>query len=837
MAFREIRHFGSLAAIAIATPVAAFTQQPSNSFDIPSKDLGAALRDYAQASHQQVTFKGTLVRGRTSNPVRGSYSDNAALDIMLKGSGLKVRRAGSGVLVLAEADSPRSVQASPAQENAPSPARASTESMSGNADGGLEEIIVTAQRRGENLQRVPIAVSAISSEQLTASGIAATADIKLAVPSADVPIASGFATPFIRGVGSKFIGPATEGAVSTYVDNVYIGNSVAAVLSFNNLARVEVLKGPQGTLFGRNTTGGLISVVTRDPTDQLQANARISYGNYETINGDLYVGGPIADGIKADFAAYVKHQGEGYGTNLFTGEDVGRTNYDFGLRSKWVLGNGPLTVKLTADYSELKTSVYVQRVAIGYTAPPAYAAGANYGGSPWDTDLTISPLIKTKSGGISAKADYELSPAVTLTSITAWRKSRYHNHFDADITRTDAREIDGIQIDEQFSQELQLLSGPASPFTWVAGAFLYDAQGRNAPNRFLVDGPARAAPGPFNGVAENITTAKQKVFSIAPYAQATVEIADATKLTLGARYTYERRTQYGESRSFSPTGVQVGPTLTTPAANKRLTANKLIWRIALDHQFGPDVLGYVSYNRGFKSGGANLSNVTSPMYGPEQLDAYEVGVKSTLFGRRVRLNGAAFYYDYKDVQVSSVEAGIQSIYNAATARTYGFEMELDAQVTSQLRFNAGYTYLDAKFINFPRAQTNTVNPAGGVVQSFQPASGNKLPNAPESVITAGATYTVPIGSNTLNFNGNMYHSSSYFTEPDNFRSQGSYELYNASVEFILDGRWSFSVWGKNLSNEPVDIFPSVNGLGGGIGIPRSAFAPPRTYGATIGFKI
>lgn len=705
------------------------------------------------------------------------------------------------------------------------------------ASEGLQDIIVTAQRRGENLQRVPIAVSAVSSEKLAAAGIAGTGDIKLAVASADVPVASGFASPFIRGVGSKFIGPATEGAVSTYVDNVYIGNSVASVLSFNNLARVEVLKGPQGTLFGRNTTGGLISVVTRDPTDHLQLDARLGYGNYDTVTGDIYVGGPVAAGLKADLAAYVKRQGEGYGTNLFTGEEVGKTYHDYGVRSKWIIGDGPLTVKLTADYSDLKTSAYVQRIALGHTAPAAYAAGVNYGGSPWDTDLTISPLITTKSGGVSAKADWELSPAFTLTSITAWRKSRYHNVFDGDITRTVARIIDSTQVDEQFSQELQLLSGPASPFTWVLGTYLYDAKGRFDPNILFLDGPARAAPGPFNGVAQNITVSEQKVFSIAPYAQATVEILEGTRLTLGARYTYEKRQQDGVSRSFSPTGAQMGPTLTTPAANKEITANKLTWRIALDHQFGPDVLGYVSYNRGFKSGGSNATQVTAAFYGPEELDAYEAGVKSTLFGRRVRLNGAAFYYDYKNVQVASVAGGILNIYNAATARTYGFELELDAQVTSQLRVNAAYTYLDAKFVDFPAAQTNAVNPAGGVTQSFQSAAGKKLPNAPTGVIVGGATYTIPMGPNSLTLNGNVYHSSSYFTEPDNFRSQRAYELYNASVEFTFHDRWSISVWGKNLSNEAVDLFPSVNGLGGGTGIARSAFAPPRTYGVTLGVEI
>lgn len=700
------------------------------------------------------------------------------------------------------------------------------------ATQGLQDIIVTAQRRGENLQRVPIAVSAISADQLKATGIASTADIKLGVASADVPVLNGYALPFIRGIGTKAAGPATESSVSTYVDNVYIGSSAATLLSFNNIARVEVLKGPQGTLFGRNATGGLISVITRDPTDSLQVDAHASYGNYETVHGDLYLGGPISSGVRADIAAYVNHQGEGYGTNLFNGKDVGRVFYDYGLRSKWVIESGPLTAHLAADYGAMKTSAFVQRVAFGYSAPPPYDAGSSYGGSPWDTNVTISPILRTKGGGLSAKLDYELSPAVTLTSITAWRKSRYHNIFDGDVTPTAGTIIDAVQTDRQFTQELQLLSGPASPFTWVVGAFLYDARGRYDPALRILTGPSSA--GPFTGVRNSYTFAKQDVFSIAPYAQATLEIFDATKLTLGLRYTYEKRKQHGEGSNFAANGAQVG---STAVIDQQLTANKLTWRVALDHQFGPDLLGYVSYNRGFKSGGANLTSVTAPMYKPEQLDAYEVGFKSTLLDRRVRLNAAAFYYDYKDIQVSAAAAGIISIYNGAAARTYGFELELDAQITNQLRLNAGYTYLDAKFTRFPNAVINTPNPAGGVRQVIGSAEDNRLPNAPRSVITAGASYSIALGSNTLTLNGNVYHNSGYAAEPDNFRKQPSYQLYNASADFTIDGRWTISIWGRNLSNEAVDLFPSVNGLGGGLGVPRSSYAPPRTYGVTLGVEI
>lgn len=689
---------------------------------------------------------------------------------------------------------------------------------------------MTAQRRGENLQKVPIAVSAVSAEQLKAASVSGVASIKLAIPSADVPVLNGYAAPFIRGIGSKAVGPATESSISTYVDNVYIGNASAALLSFNNIARVEVVKGPQGTLFGRNATGGLISVITRDPTDELQGNARVSYGNYNTVQGDLYVGGPIAPGIKADFAAYATHQGDGYGKNFFTGEDVGRTDYDYGLRTKWLFGDGPLTVRLIADYNAMKSSAFVQRIAFGATAPPPY--GPPYGGSPWDTSLTFSPLVQTHGGGLSAKVDYEFNPAVKLTSITAWRTSRYHNHFDGDVTPTDGRAINAVQLDDQFSQEFQLLSGPASPFTWATGIFLYDAQGRYDPSLLSANGPSRV--GPFAATPVSATYAKQDVLSVAPYAQATFEIMDGTKLTLGGRFTYEKRTQRGAQYNFTPSGALAPNNPLT--VDQDLIAKKPSWRIALDHQFTPDVLGYVSYNRGFKSGGANMTSVNTPLYRPEQLDAYETGLKSTLFDHRMRLNSAAFYYDYKDIQVVSSNAGIINIYNGAAATIYGLEFELDAQVTSQLRVNAGYTWLYSQFTSFPNAVTNIPNPPGGVRQIIASAKGNRLPNTPRSVATLSASYTIPIGDNTLTLNGNAYFNSGYFAEPDNFRRQGAYQQYNASAEFAFKDGWTVSVWGKNLSNEAVDLFPSVNGVGGGFGEPRSSYAPPRTYGVTIGAK-
>lgn len=699
--------------------------------------------------------------------------------------------------------------------------------------GSLEEIVVTAQKRSENLQVVPLAVSAVTSEQLASSGVGGTADLKVAIPSVNVAVSNGYVVPFIRGLGSRATGPGTESSVSIYVDNVYIGAQSGGLLNFNNVERVEVLKGPQGTLFGRNATGGLISIVTRDPTEAFSGDSHVSYGDYDTVNGDLYLAGGVAPNVRASVAAYGRRQGEGYGTNFFNGEDVYKVNHDYGVQTKWVFDlPADWELRLAADYTNLRSSMNAQRLALGKTLPPPL--GPNYGGSAWDTMLSVQPNLETVAKGASIRLNGPLfGNFADFQSITAFRRTHYQNHFDIDLSAVEGRSIFINQPDEQFSQEFQVLSGTSSPFQWVGGLFYYHSDGKFDPTQVTLNGVTR--PGAFQHSA---TYGRQKVESVAPYVQSTFDVFADTHLTLGARWTYEKREQDGEQKLIAPTGAQLG---NSAFIEQSLTAKKPTWRVALDHQFTPDVMAYVSYNRGFKSGGANASSVTAKMYLPESLDAYEVGAKTMFLDRRMRLNGAVFYYEYKDIQVQRIVEGTLSIFNGAKARTYGAELELEAQVTDAFRLTSSVTLLDTEFEDFPDAVINLPNPEGGYRQIFGSVKGNNLPMAPDAVFNLAGTYTINVGDNKLILNGGYYHNTGYFGEPDNVAEQDAFDLINASIEYrFAQDRYSVALWGKNLADEDISTYPSSiatggnSVFGGSRSVVRDNYEPPRTYGITFG---
>ena len=721
------------------------------------------------------------------------------------------------------------------------------------ASEGFGDIVVTAQRRAERLQDVPLSVTAVQGAALAEAGVGKATDIKMVASSVDIPITNGYVSPYIRGVGTRALGPGVESPIALYVDGVYVGNG-ASVLSFSNVERIEVLKGPQGTLFGRNATGGLIQVVTRDPKSELSGDASVSYGNYDTWSTSAYVTGGIAEGVSADIAGYGTWQGKGYGTNLFNGQDVYKTNHDYGFRTKWLLEpSDTVQIRLSADYSNLKSSQNALRVTPGTLPMPR--TGPAYGGDEWDTNVNTQPLMKQKQGGASMRIDVDLG-GFSLVSTTAYRKSRFDLNFDLDLTARDdlgntaaGKAYSQIQRDHQFSQEIQLLSATDadSKLNWNLGLFYYNAKGEYDPFTIRYSGQLLGG-NPGTGFFDTLTGSPwQKTESLAPYAQASYEFLPNTRLTAGLRYTYEKREVGGSAIAFLSTTGAVVPAFSVFAAPiPSMNARKATWRIALDHKFSDDVMVYASQNRGFKSGGFSVLELGAKPYQPETLDATEVGFKALVLDRKLRFEGAAFYYNYKNVQVySTTEVGLQ-IKNGGKARIQGLEFEMSARPLQGLTLNAGYTYLDTEWKVFNNAPINIPNttPAfvgRGNIQIPGSVAGNDLPSAPHHVFNASASYAMPIGDNKLTFNGSYYYNSGYFGESDNTARQDSYSLVNASVRFALpDDRLSLTVWGRNLTDEAVDIYPThtqqVRVSGVAYSVQRSGYAPPRTYGVTVGTK-
>jgi iron complex outermembrane recepter protein len=705
--------------------------------------------------------------------------------------------------------------------------------------GGLEEIVVTAQRRSENLQNVPVAVTAISAAQLEASGINTSQDLSLVTPGLVTPQAAGYIQPHIRGVGTTSNGPGIEMPVATYIDGVYLASAPASLMTLNSVERIEVLKGPQGTLFGRNATGGLIQVVTKDPQHDPSLSSDITYGNYQDVASDLYATAGLTSNLAADIALRYEYQGEAWGRNLDTGEPVGRLSNDVASRTKFLFDASDTTqIRLALDYEQRKTSRDTQHTVPGYPvnfSNPFFGGPFNYG-TAFDINNNIQPQNRLKAGGAALQINHDFGP-VLLQSITAWRQSFFFFPLDTDQTPIDILSINAKADSKQFSQEIQLSSGRAEDLKWVTGVYYFYALDKWDP-LIIGFGPSVISPIPRVPVSI-IENDSQRTDSIAGYAQATWEFLPGTNATAGLRYTNEDKKLAG-TEEFSVAGSP-GPTTPIPPPGAGIPAkssfSNLSYRVALDQKFGPNVLGYVSFNTGFKSGGYNLTLATNPAYRPETIRSAEIGLKTELFDKHLRLNAAVFHYDYSNIQVGRFAAGTEAIYNGAAAKIYGLDLDVDFVLTQELTLSGGLSYLHDRFTSFPNADYFV--PGGGCVPVAPgvpcagDAAGNKLAYSPTFTYNIGGNYRHEFSAGALSMNVTYYHSSRLYAAPDNWLYQGDFGIVNASIMWTDPGnRYSIKAWGKNLGST-IYATSLIEANQGNL----RALGSPVTYGVTFGVKL
>lgn len=697
---------------------------------------------------------------------------------------------------------------------------------------------MTAQRRSERLQNVPVAVTAASAARLAAVGITSTQDLAVVTPGLNAPQAAGFTQPHIRGVGSSTNGPGLEQPVATYIDGVYIASAPASLMTLNNVDRIEVLKGPQGTLFGRNATGGLIQVVTLDPKSTPTAAFDVSYANYQDVTASAYMSGPLVGILKADLAVRYESQQQGWGRNLATGTPVGDLPHDFAARTKFLLEPGTTTeIRLALDYEDRDSRRDWQKLdlrQIPGTFNNGFFGGPFPQGGKYDVNNDVDQLYSLRSGGASLQVKQGVG-AVTLQSITAYRKSRFEFPLDLDQTPANLISLRGVARDKQFSQEFQLSSNGSEGLRYTGGLYYFYADDRYEPLDINF-GPSFISPVPGAPVIIR-TSDRMRTDSIAAYAQASYEIIPHTNLTLGGRYTYERKRLDGVS-NFIVGGFDAADS-PVPAPGSGIPAKvsfkRFNYRIALDHKFGPNILGYISYNTGFKSGGYNLAVAANAPYKPEDIKAFEGGLKSELFNRTVRINVAGYYYTYANIQVGRYINNSESIYNGAGARIYGADLDAEFVVGRGLTLNGGVSYNHARFTSFPNADyivpvNGLVPPPGGVVAAS--AAGNDLPFAPETAFNVGGDYKIDLPFGTIEANATYYRTASYFASADNVASQPAYDLINASLSWTdTEKHLSAKVWGKNLGN----TYYSTSLIEASQGVIRGNGAP-RTYGITLGYR-
>ncbi len=682
-------------------------------------------------------------------------------------------------------------------------------------NGALDEVVVTAQRRSERLQDVPISVAAFSTKDLESAGVVSTADLPVLTPGLVFGYQDGLAQPFLRGVGTVAAGPGIENPIAVYVDNVYYGAAIGDILSLSNVNQVEVDKGPQGTLFGRNATGGLIQILTKDPSQTFGGSVAATYGNYATAGTDIYVTGGVTPQLAADLMAHFMHQGDGYGENLLTGDPVAKTQ-DLSLRNKWLLDTEEgAQFRLILDYA---VTHYIPNytLAPGTTplGPPSHPVPSQ------DIVGIYQPFGDTHSGGASFQVRDDVGFA-QLVSISAYRRAVAVSQSSAQLTSDPDFSISTIvgERNSQISQEFQLLSLPNSSINWATGTYLYaDNAGFSPPVN--VTG-ALAAPFSYVDIYDI-----QKAYSAAFYGQATVTITTDTELTVGARYTVERR----DFRGVQTVGIPGYGSEAVDDAEHALYKTPT-WRVALDHHFTPDLMGYVSYNRGFKSGGFNDDLVPTVAFKPETLDAYELGGKSTLLDGRVSVDTAAFLYNYKNIQAIEYGSnGLEFIYNAASARLYGIDLAGKVKLFQYLTLTPAVELLNTEYTSFPNAADSTPLPGGGTAYTTASAKGHELPLAPKVTYSLSADYLVPCGVyGDVTVSATYAYDDGFFGEPDNRLHQPAYHVLDSQIAWkSYSGVYSVRLWGKNLTN--AEYTTSIGSQPNG---DFAVFAPPRTYGVTV----
>lgn len=687
------------------------------------------------------------------------------------------------------------------------------------------DIVVTANRRSERLQDVPISVNVISNKNLSAAAISDSQLLASLVPGLSV-YTTNLSQYYLRGVGTSGTSINTEQSVSTYLDGVYIYSTYSS-LSLANLERVEVLRGPQGTLFGRNTTGGVIQGVTRNPLAEQSLEASIGYGNYRTLSGNFYGNAHLAPNLGAALSVDFKDQSRGYGYNSVRQVDIWKRN-NVNVRGKLAFeATADTKITALAQYRRAKDSG-TNYIPLPGTRGIDGVEGSSYGRFESRAGTPGLAIAKDFLGYI--KVEQGLGNFANLTSITAYRDVKSYVEYDQDGTPVNVVTAEQDQKFHNFSQEFQLSSKGDGRLTWLLGAFYFNALAQADP--ITVTGAAAASAG---GMVRYFRAQRTK--SLAGFGQATYKLTPSTNLTAGVRYSDE--TQSLPKGLVTLLGPDPAPIVVPypPVPLKDVDSSGWTWRLALDQKLSQDIMGYISWNHGSKAGGFSLITLAAPPgYKPEKLDAYEAGLKMELLDGTVRLNPALFLYKFKDIQFSVVTAGGSAVSNAAAATIKGLDIDAAVRISRHLQITGAFEYLDSKYDRFNNAifYVPRAAPLGGTTQLIgQNASGKHLPYAPKTSGNIGFFYSVPLNSGEILLEGSARYVGGQFIGASNFFKIPSYTLVSGGIGWTSENkRFGVRIWGDNILNEKYDLPYSESG----VGVFRNP-GQPRTYGITLSTKL
>jgi iron complex outermembrane recepter protein len=722
-----------------------------------------------------------------------------------------------------------------------SPAIAQTQGTSINSeDNELAEIVVTVQKRSENIQDAPLSVTAFTGSTLTAAGVTVVSDLGEVDSTLQFSAIGGIATVFMRGLGNPVATAGNEASVPMYIDDVYYSRLSPSFFDLVNVNDVEILKGPQGTLFGRNASAGVLSIYTRDPGNTPVIEGVVGYGNYATTIAQLYASMPVTDQLAADISLSEYDQASGWGRNVYNGDQTD-LNRSFTARSKIIWKpTDSTTVKFIGYYVEQNseqgelTTPYAGTVGGGVdtygtiTVPPVRPQPRFY-----DVDLDQMPGVTNHTYGGSIRLDQELGIG-DFSNISAARKTNETLYEDGDLTPFPLSVVSALPVDQQYSEELQLKSKPGAAVSWIGGFFYLNTLGGYDPIHIHGDTYIAQGINSINLIGE------QRLNSFAPYGQVTYPLWRDTNLTAGLRYNKDDLRGFGSTTIYpSPGGPLsgLGPSfLAAPPFDQTRDFEKLTYKVSLDHHFNPNVMAYALVSTGYKSGTYNTVSISSGALNPETVTTYEFGLKTELLDHRLRLDGAVFRNNLKDPQVQSSQMGIETVINAGSARSQGVEIESTAILAQGLTARLSATYLQAEFLDFSDAPYFYQRPGGGNNLGSINARGNALPRAPRESLDAGLDYVVDVSSlGKFAFDANLAYSSKFYWDSDNVISEGPLTIVNASAAFTPRHAEALSIrlWVKNLTNkEYYSIEYEEQGPAGFAASP----AAPRTFGGEFRFK-
>jgi iron complex outermembrane receptor protein len=738
-----------------------------------------------------------------------------------------------------------------AQEGASAPAAPAA------TEGTIEKVVVTARRREESLQDVPVSVTAFTADQLSKQGIPDVVALTTTLPNTTLKASratNSTLTAFIRGVGQADPLAGFESGVGIYIDDIYLARPQAAVADIYDVERIEVLRGPQGTLYGRNTIGGAVKYVTRKLAPKTDVRLKATVGNYGETDGVVTASTPLSDNVRIG-GTVAKFKHDGYGTNLTTGKG----NYDKDVTAARLSAEftptPDLFIRIAGDYTQDDSNPKNgHRLTVGRTS------GAPILDNVYDTQGEMVKALGhdqgVRSHGVSALVEYNINSELTFKSITSSRRDKSYAPIDFDALKVVDMEVPALYQNRQFSQEFQLsYSGPK--VQGVAGVYYMDASAFNKFDTILANPVAAANTSTF-------TSGDVGTKAWAAYFDGSYSLADNLSLSLGGRYTVDKREADILRQIYF--GLGGSPEMGNPGAILFRTDTdlrggilarrdtKFTPRAALNFKINPDHNLYASYSEGFKGGGfdprinvvgTKISIDTAKQgYRPETIKTAELGLKSAFNGGRITTNAAVFYSDYKDVQIpGSVAidtngdgkddsfAGMTT--NAGKAKIKGVELEGIAHLTNEFTLAGMYSYIDAQYKEY------LIAGAGGLVNV---ASQRNFQNTPKNSANLRAVYD--IGLPLLGYNGKLsligswsYKGKTYQFETPSDIDQDAYRLWDASIVWTRsDGKLRAGIHGKNLGDVHYKtagyLFPTL----GNEGTLTAFYGAPRTVQATVEYR-